>query len=299
MTRDVAVLDVGGTHVTAAVVDPGSGRVLRQERAALDPTGRADAVLDAIAEPARSLEVDPQAAWGIAFPGPFDYGAGIGRFRDVAKFEALDGVDVGAALAERLEVPRDHLTFLNDAAAYGLGEWAHGAARGFARGAVITLGTGVGSVFLADGVPVDSGPTVPPDGHAHLIRLADGAHLEDVMSRRALIGAYAARTGRADVDVIDIARAVRDGEAAAAEVWDDALRGLGQALGPWITRFQADAVVIGGSIARSFDLVEAPVRAGLASAGVAPSVTLVRAEHLDDAPLLGAAEWNARKALAD
>lgn len=285
-----AVLDVGGTHVTAALVDGSTGQMLRRQRADLDPTGAGDAVLNAIAEPARSLGVGPRVRWGVAFPGPFDYEAGIGRFRDVAKFEALDGVDVGTALAERLGAPRTHLTFLNDAAAYGLGEWAHGAARGVARVVVITLGTGVGSVFLADGVPVDSGPTVPPDGHAHLIRLAGGTHLEDVMSRRALIGAYATRTGRAHVDVIDIARAVRDGEPAAAEVWEDALTGLGRALGPWVTRFEADAVVIGGSIARSFDLVEGPVQAGLRSALVAPSVALVRAEHLDDAPLLGAAE---------
>lgn len=114
------------------------------------------------------------------------------------------------------------------------------------------------------------------------------------MSRRALIGAYAARTGRADVDVIDIARAARDGEPTAAQVWDDALSGLGRALGPWVTRFDADAVVIGGSIARSFDLVETPLRAGLASVDVAPPVTLVPAERLDDAPLLGAAEWTVR-----
>jgi glucokinase len=35
------------------------------------------------------------------------------------------------------------------------------------------------------------------------------------------------------------------------------------ALRPWAERFAADRVVVGGSIARSWDVIEAPLRAGL------------------------------------
>lgn len=287
VTRTVPVLDVGGTHVTAALVDVDAGRVLRQERAHLDPTGPADALLDAIADPARELGAAHGAEWGIAFPGPFDYAAGIGRFEHVGKFEALADLDVATPLAPLLGTSRERLTFLNDAVAYGLGEWAYGAAAGFDRVLVLTLGTGVGSAFLADGLPVTSGPAVPPRGEAHLIRADDGTHLEDVMSRRALLRAYAARTARTDADVVDIADAVRDGDAEATAVWDAVLTGLGRLLGPYVSAFEPQAVVIGGSIARSFDLIEAPLRAGLGEtrAGIA----LRRARHIDDAPLLGAA----------
>jgi glucokinase len=40
---------------------------------------------------------------------------------------------------------------VNDAAAFGLGEWVAGAATGAGRAVAITLGTGVGSAFVDNG----------------------------------------------------------------------------------------------------------------------------------------------------
>ena len=57
--------------------------------------------------------------------------------------------------------------FVNDAEAFGLGEWRAGAARGRRRAVAITLGTGVGSVFVADG-----GAAMPM---AHIAEVLDAA----------------------------------------------------------------------------------------------------------------------------
>ncbi|MEK8144748.1 hypothetical protein NKH18_33290 [Streptomyces sp. M10(2022)] len=48
---------------------------------------------------------------------------------------------------------------------------------------------------------------------------------------------------------------------------DHAFRALGVAMAPWLTRFQATVLVVGGSIAGSWDLVTAPLREGLADGG--------------------------------
>ena len=120
-------------------------------------------ILDGLAACVAALgELDGRVL-AAAVPGPFDYDAGIGRYRDVGKYEALNGVDVRAGLTERLPSPPARITFLNDAQAFGLGEWLTGAGRPYTRVLAITLGTGVGSAFVDDGTVVTTGDRVPPE----------------------------------------------------------------------------------------------------------------------------------------
>ena len=228
---------------------------------------------------------------GVAIPGPFDYARGVGRFEGVAKFESLRGLDLGAALVAGLDGTVARVAFLNDADAFVLGEWAWGAAAGHRRVAGITLGTGVGSGFLDEGRVVVDGPLVPPDGSVHLLSI-DGQPLEDAVSRRALL-----RRARltieelpADADVLDVALLVRAGDERARRVLDDAFAALGSALAPWLARFEASVLVVGGSVAGSWDLVRPPLLDGLVRteprlAGLA----VRRAAHLEDSALIGAA----------
>lgn len=277
------MLEIGGTHVTAALVDLASHGVLAEHRGHPDAQGSADALLSGWIETAR-LVGDDAGDWVVAMPGPFDYEAGIGRFRDVGKFDSLDGVDVGAALRSALGAD---VRFLNDADAYGLGEWFAGAGEGSSRAIVLTLGTGLGSAFVADGAPVSSGDAVPLDGEIHFEELR-GQPIEDVVSRRALMAAGLAATG-VERDVHELAIAARGGETAAASVLEDGFSAVGEVIRPWLDRFGAEVLVIGGSMSRSWDLVEPAVLAGLDGWGG----RLERAALGDTAPLLGAA-WFGR-----
>lgn len=284
----VPALEIGGTHVAGAMVDLAARRLVAGTRVRhqLDANGTAESILATILECAGLLGGVPDATWGIAIPGPFDFEAGIGRYEGVAKFGALRGVDVGRHLLDGLPAG-SRVVFLNDADAFLVGEWAAGAAIGHERAVGITLGTGVGSGFLADGRIVTTGPDVPLDGEVHFLTI-DGRPLEDTVSRRAIIAAYerlAARAGLASpLDVVDIAERARHGEAAALAAIDGPLRALGRALTPWLERFRATALVVGGSIARSWDLVEPPLRAE-----VPKGVVIVPARLPDDAGLIGAA----------
>ncbi|MFI9382055.1 ROK family protein [Kutzneria sp. NPDC052558] len=278
----VPVLEIGGTHVTAALVRDGSAEIA--VRLPLTPNGGKAEILDGIAAAAAKLDAPAGAQWGVAVPGPFDYEAGIGLFQDVGKFESLYGVDVKAELTRRLPEPAG-LRFLNDADAFGIGEHVAGAAAGHRRAVCLTLGSGIGSAFLDDGVPVNDGPLVPPDGSAHLVRYL-GRPLEETVSRRAIRAAYA---GEDSPDVHAIAELARTGDRHAQTVLANAFHALGAAIGPWLARFEATVLVVGGSIAASWDLVEGPLKASLHSA--AELRTALRAV---DAPLLGAAWWATR-----
>lgn len=273
-------LEIGGSHVTTALVDA-SSKVIAARREPLRPDGTADEIVDRVLRCAQAVPAGP-GAWGVAVPGPFDYDHGIALFEGVGKFDALHGTDLGAILLGGLPGPPSSVTFLNDAVAFLLGEWTAGAAAGHRRAAGITLGTGVGSAFLADGRPVTDGPDVPPEGRADLLTW-DDRPLEDTISSRAIRARY---TGEPVAGVAEIAERARAGETAARTLLTETFTVLGRVLAPWLARFDAEVLVVGGSMAASWDLLAPPLTAGLAAAGPHP-VTLP-ARNPGDAALIGA-----------
>lgn len=285
----VGVMDVGGSHVTAAVVRPDAPATpLGEAGSAVDPHASLDALLDQLAAPGRSLAATTTVrGWSVAMPGPFDAAAGRGTFAGVEKFRSLAGVDLRAGLAERLGVDAGSVRFTNDAVAYGIGEWASGAGGRVDRMICITLGTGVGSAFLVDGHEVADGDAVPEAGEVHRLTI-DGRPLEDTVSTRALRAAYHRRTGT-EATVQEICALARAGDGTAAEVVGTAMRALGAAVAPWVLRFSASRIVVGGSIARSWDVIGAPLRDGLTGTGTGTGTGVeagaaVRAGAADAAP---------------
>jgi glucokinase len=279
------ILEVGGTHVTAAWVEQDGWRVNSVNRSDLDAQATAADLIAAFVAPAARLNAPADAHWGVAMPGPFDYAHGVGLYEGVGKFDSLNGVDVRTALADALPNRPGSISFINDASAYLVGEWLAGAAIGADSCAILTLGTGIGSAFLRNGKVIDSGPEVPPDGEVHLLEHA-GRPLEDWISRRAIRRSYAEASGASgDLDVQGITELARAGDSIARTVIEDAFVLLGQTVGPWLWHFDTQVLVVGGSISRSWDLIEDPLTRGLAEC-----VQIVRlAEDTEHAPLIGAA----------
>jgi glucokinase len=277
----VPVLEVGGTHVSAALVDPAGwtvrGAVVRRE---VDSSAAAERILAHWADSAHDLDIGPDAVWAVAMPDPFDYERGVGDFRGVAKYGALAGIDVRAELLARLPHGPRQVVFCNDADAFTLGEAVSGAARDARRCVGITLGTGVGSGWVAERRIVT--PRHPPGGRIHLVRI-DGAGLEETMSRRALRAAYAAAAGDPAADVRDIADRARAGDRTAVTVLQRPVRALGSLVAARAREFGADVVVFGGSMTGSWDLLEP----WLLTDWDGPPVR--RAESSDTAGLVGAA----------
>jgi glucokinase len=318
----VGALEVGGTHVTAALVDPAAGSVLpgSLHRRTLDAQGGAAEIVRDMAAvattAASSLTQSPAALmWGVALPGPFDYERGVGDFDGVGKFQALRGLDVAALLCDAGLGRPGRLRFVNDTLAFALGEWATGAAQGYDRVVAVTLGTGVGSAFLVGGSPVTCGTGVPPGGQLHRLQI-DGQPLESTVSRAAIRTCYARLAGAprgggvehsaerspatdamsTSLDVEQIANLAAQGDRSAGAAMRQPLRSLGAVLAPWVTAFGADVLVVGGSIARSWSVVAPALTEGLREGppGCVPSAMacqLTRARHLRTSALVGAAAW--------
>jgi acetyl esterase len=279
VSRPVAALDLGGTHISAGRVDLEHVRVDESVRIALAPGAGRDALVARIVRAATEVAGDADRV-GFAVPGPFDYANGVSWIGH--KLEALYGVDLRVPLADGLGLPRRAVRFVNDADAFVLGEWWAGAARERRRVVGVTLGTGIGSAFLADGEIVDSGPDVPPAGEIHRVSY-QGSPVERAVSRAALIERY----GVPEVDVEEIASRARAGDERAVAAFHEVATSLGHALEPWLRAFAAECLVVGGAIAAAWDLL----RPGLAAAldELAELETIVRTTLLGDAALLGAA----------
>jgi glucokinase len=275
----VVALDLGGTHVSAATVDVGSAAVVHTShaRANLSPGAGRDELLARICDTARAARFGGAEAAGVAAPGPFDYDRGVCLLEH--KLESLYGVDLRTELVAALRLPPEAVRFVNDAEAFVLGEWWAGAARGHERALGITIGTGLGSAFLDRGRIVRRGAGVPARGELYRVPFRD-APVEVRISRGAILSRY----GGERVDVADVAERARSGDARARETFDALARDLAEFVGPWLTTFAPTCLVVGGSIARSWDLL----RDGLEPLEAHVDV-LARAEHIDDAPLLGAA----------
>jgi glucokinase len=297
-TVAVPILEVGGSHVTAAWIDVDRWQVIHSVRHPLNPAAESPELITAIAGAAAELAAPAGAHWGIAMPGPFDYPTGIGRYAGVGKFEHLRDVDVRAELTHALNHPPATITFVNDASAFLIGEWLTGAARKTRRSIALTLGTGVGSAFLADGVIVDAGPEVPPEGEFHLL-YHRGLPLEDWVSQRAIRHQYAelkpgeltpdvATPDVATPDVAEITSRARNGDLIAHQVLYHAFHTLGEVLGPWATTFHAEVIAVGGAISRAFDLIEQPLRLGMNTAG-ASRIPVLQATDPEASALIGAA----------
>ena len=291
MTRGdvVGALDIGGTHVSGGRVNVASATLEAGSRAfePLPPRAGRTELLAAILRVTRSVAKPGLAGLGVSVPGPFDYSGGVSEITH--KLEGLHGVDLRAELqATALQDPTT-IRFLNDAEAFLLGEWWAGAARGHLRAVGVTLGTGLGSAFSDEGAIVRSGAGVPPRGELYAVRFR-GAPVEQTISRAALLAAY--RTGSEEgIDVEQIADRALAGERSAHRVFTDLGTVLGQFLAPWLRAFEPSCLVVGGSIARSWDLFAGALLAGL---GPIPGLrTVTVAAQLEDAQLLGAAFYAA------
>ena len=280
--KPVVALDVSGSSVKSALLSadrPLAGEIHIQP---IDSHGNADRILGILASIIGLHLEQANDAQGVAFgfPGPFDYGVGVSLIKGVAKFETIYGVNVGEALKGLLGKPELQLRFRNDAEASIVGEAVYGAGRKHSRLLGITLGTGCGSAFIVDGRSVQESAGVPPNGWLYPMQFRNQL-ADDVFSTRGLL----ARLRQRGIVAEDVASAIQvagSNEAAIIESFASFGADLGEFLQPFAASFRADAVLILGGIANTFDMF-----AGQISQHV--SVPVLRGDLGERAALLGAA----------
>lgn len=149
MTTLAIGIDIGGTGIKGAVVDVTTGELVSDRAKVLTPEGgEPDDIVAAVVEmidgfgpTADGLPV------GVCFPATVIDGRTMSAANVSKKWIGLEAEKLFEAALGR------DIFFINDADAAGIAEAHFGAARG-RRGLVIltTLGTGIGSAFLYNGV---------------------------------------------------------------------------------------------------------------------------------------------------
>lgn len=260
MKRKYAIgADIGGSHICSILVDLEHGTVIPESfsEQKVNNKASADEILkcwSVAIQKTIGFAVDSEIEGiGIAMPGPFDYESGVALLKDVDKYDSLYGIHVGIELRKLLNLPAEFpIRFLNDAMSFAVGECWQGQASGYEQVVAITLGTGFGSAFLSEGVPLIGGEDVPAMGYVYNIPYKNSM-ADDYFSTRWFINEYFLRTGIQVSGVKEIAQSASE-DGLASKLFEDFGVDLGSFMAPLLLNFKADCLVIGGNISGAYPL---------------------------------------------
>jgi len=287
----VLALDVGGTKIAAGLVDA-QGSVLRR---AVRPTPAHDAELawQAVADlVAEVLDGTVPSAVGIGSAGPVDTEAGTVSPININGWQAFPLRDRVQAL-----LPGVPVSLAGDGLCIALGEHWLGAGRGSRFMVGMVVSTGVGGGLVLDGKPF--GGRTGNAGHiGHVVAEPDGRPctcggrgcVETVAGGPNMVR-WAREQGWTGSDAIALAGSARAGDPIAAAAFERCGRAVGLSIAAAAAICDLDLAVIGGGIAKTDDLLFAPVRRTLrihAGLSFIKDLKVVKAER-DDSGLIGAA----------
>lgn len=272
-------VDIGGSHITAAHINSADFKIVKSSliRTRVASTEGPEVIFKdwvAALAPLIVREGEEVTKIGIAMPGPFDYEKGISLMKGMKKYDSLYGMNVKEILAERLQIPEDHILFRNDAEAFLHGELASGAVAGEKRAVGVTLGTGLGSASNCQGTTVDADRAFLP---------FKDSIAEEYISTRWFSNRYKELTGK-EIKNVE-ALLASDDQAIIDALFEEFSINLASFLNTFIAEEHPEVVVIGGNIAKTWDHFIPVVLKHLED----KKVVLKQSAMWEDAALVGAA----------
>lgn len=288
MKNYVIGVDIGGSHITAALVDLDLKTVIKntRRRERVEANGEAGRIITQWSEVIQSLighTPKQELRIGIAMPGPFDYEQGISYITGLNKYESLYGLPVKELIADVVGVSKNNILLKNDAACFLHGEMFAGAGRGCSQSVGITLGTGTGTAIHRFGETHDANLGPSP----FLDSIAD-----NYLSTRWFVQEYARRTGHKTQDVQQLTSHFETDQAV-RDIFNTFGSNLALLLRNFITKEKPAIAIIGGNIANAWDCFIPETQQRLASIGI--TVPIIRAALGEDATMLGAASLFSEK----
>jgi glucokinase len=294
MNKEYALgLDIGGTHITAAVIAINEMKVLdfslhkESFNSNLPAVGVLDIWEKAIRTSWKNSGVEKLEGLAICMPGPFDYENGICWIKGQAKYEHFYSLNIRELIRERLSLSNDlPILFDNDANCFGKGEFFKNAKNSSKRVMGVTLGTGLGASFIDNGKAIDSGTQVPADGELYNIPFKEGI-AEDYVSARGVLSRYHAVSGIKISNGLELFNLANTGDGMAIKVFEEMGEDLAEIVIPWLKSFGADSFIIGGKIANASAYFLPSFQEKIKNAG--SEVTVLVSADNEIAALLGAA----------
>ena len=219
----------------------------------------------------------PLSRAGLAFPGPFDYENGIPLMQGINKYDALYGKNLRAFLEQAF--PAVSFRFANDADLFGLGEYHFCGEPREERVMYICIGTGLGSCFIENGALIKNRADVPPCGWIF------AEPFDDDIIDRMVSGSALVRMMREVPELYNLSdvRAAADaafsGNAAAFRLFGCFGGRLIRAVIPFLERFGAQRLVVGGQIVKSFSLFGNELESACFARGIALSLCPTSADY--------------------
>ena len=290
----IAGIDIGGTKIAALLV-AADGEILGRGQVAAPALDGGAAMADAAAELTRRLLEEsgrPLLAAGVGAAGVIDHVTGTVRAAS-ATFVGWAGFALADELRARLGVP---VAVENDVNAFLLGEVSHGETTGDDVLGVM-LGTGVGGAVVLDGrlrhgPHGAAGEIGHTPGYSTLVcTCGQTGHLETLASGTSIGLRYGEMTGVAGLSSPEVADRARAGDASAIAVFEAAGRAVALACASAAGLLDVSTAVVGGGVARAWDLLAPAMERTLATDSPISGVTLriTPATLHTDAVALGAA----------
>lgn len=147
MDRLSVGIDLGGSHVTAGIVDL-SGQLKTIKTAKIDNLAPAEDTLKVIATLIKELHGQEKNVYsvGVGLPGNHDSALGICRLSP--NFPQWHNVPVTSYLSKAVQLP---VHMLNDVRVATLGEYHFGAGKGAKTLVMLAIGTGIGGGIIVNG----------------------------------------------------------------------------------------------------------------------------------------------------
>ena len=274
-------VDIGGSHITTALIDMQRKVLLPHSlwRAHIDSHGSAEDIIGGWADIMQQSmgNANGLTRIGIAMPGPFDYESGISLIKGLHKYESLYGLNVKELLAKRLHISPTAIRFTNDASCFLQGELFAGVAEGVQSALGLTLGTGFGSSVAANGIAQEGTFWKTPFRETTA---------EEYFSTRWFLRRYEILSGEKISSVKELALIAQE-SGHAKNIFEE----FGHNLAAFLKEQQPlpPLIVLGGNIAQAFHLFYSGLLEQL------PETNFVVSTLGEDAILLGAAgAWTIR-----
>ncbi len=239
-------IDIGGSHITVALVNLETGRIINDSyrRKYVNSLEDADSIIESwcevINDSFNSVNLGIKKI-GIAIPGPFDYEHGISLIKDQDKFKSMYKLNIKDLLAQKLEIPSDHVRFVNDAAGFLKGEMLAGAGRFHNNVLGLTFGTGLGSAISINGRVKDIA--------CWNLKFKDTI-AEDYLSGGWFLSRFKELTNSTVIGVKELVE-LRGFDDIKRQIFLEFAKNLSEFVGLLMEEFELEAVVIGGNISKA------------------------------------------------
>jgi glucokinase len=267
-------IDIGGTNTAYGLVNE-SGVIVAQgiisSRGHESPEAFVRALYQQMKEALPSSLFENITSVGVGAPNGNYY---TGNIEFAPNLEWKGIIPLASLLQTQFSIP---VRVSNDANAAAMGEMMYGVAKGMRDFIMVTLGTGVGSGFVANGELIYG-----HDGFAgelgHVIAVRDGrlcgcgrkGCLEAytsatgiVATANEMIQAYTSPSILADVEITDsrqLFEAAQKGDALAIAIFDYTGKILGQTLADAVAITSPEAIILFGGLARAGHFILDPIK---------------------------------------